>query len=149
MTTTKLWIIRPYAPGDEERVTQLFESVFGSESPVRGAGSIAGKTVDLPNGTVTAESAQGSGMQVTDFSRLSIRLRQGGEKIRFSRNKSLKNLMQEKKIPAFLRDFMPLIYMDDQLVAMGGVPDWNIAFIVCPGFEVEAPESGWLFNWHF
>lgn len=29
MTITQPWIVRPHAPGDEERVTELFESVFG------------------------------------------------------------------------------------------------------------------------
>ena len=113
---------------------------------------VAGKpvaTVVMANGVVTAESTLGHGLCVADFGKLSVRLRQGGEKIRFSKNRSLKNVLQENNIPAFLRDFIPLIYNNEELVAIGAVPDWNLPFIVSPGVEVEASGSGWQFNWHF
>ena len=52
---------------------------------------------------------------------IEVRFRQGGEKIyqsQRSRTITLKNLFQERHIPSWERDRIPLIYMDDKLVAI-------------------------------
>ena len=54
--------------------------------------------------------------------KVEIRFRRGGEKIRLPGRQghhSLKNLFQEAGIPPWERDMMPLIYLDDTLVAVG------------------------------
>jgi tRNA(Ile)-lysidine synthase len=52
---------------------------------------------------------------------LAIRHRQGGERLRPTRNgrtKTLKSLLQQSRIPLTDRDHLPLIFNDDQLIAV-------------------------------
>ena len=54
--------------------------------------------------------------------KLRLAARKGGEKIRLdgqSHTKKLKNLLQEAGIVPWMRDRVPLVYADDQLVAVG------------------------------
>ena len=56
-------------------------------------------------------------------SKIEIRFRRGGEKIRLPGREGhhvLKNLFQEAGIPPWERDVMPLIYLNDRLAAIGG-----------------------------
>ncbi|MFH1604122.1 MAG: tRNA lysidine(34) synthetase TilS, partial [Pseudomonadota bacterium] len=56
--------------------------------------------------------------------RLSVRLRQGGEKLRLQpggSTRSLKNLLQEARMPPWERERLPLIYCADTLVAVPGL----------------------------
>tara|TARA_R110000868_G_scaffold84822_6_gene238969 strand:- start:42988 stop:44244 length:1257 start_codon:yes stop_codon:yes gene_type:complete len=58
-----------------------------------------------------------------ELNNVSVRFRQGGERFHpFNRDKSqtLKKLMQEWQIPSFLRDYVPLIYVDEKLTAVVG-----------------------------
>ena len=55
---------------------------------------------------------------------VTLRLRQGGETMRLGQNASnrtLKNLMQEQRIPPWRRDRMPLLFCGDELVCVPGV----------------------------
>jgi tRNA(Ile)-lysidine synthase len=74
---------------------------------------------------------------------LEIRFREGGEKLRPARNaatRSLKNLLQESDIVPWMRGHIPLIYADEQLVAVGDL--WiNAACAADPG------EPGHRVNW--
>ena len=52
-----------------------------------------------------------------------VRFRRGGEKCRIHQRQvshSLKKLLQENAVPPWLRDRVPLIYKDDEIIA---VPD--------------------------
>ena len=74
---------------------------------------------------------------------LSVRLRQGGEKLRLRANgstRSLKNLLQEARLPPWERERLPLIYCADTLVAVPGIG-------VASGWEAPAGEPGWHINW--
>ena len=54
--------------------------------------------------------------------KIDVRFRQGGEKIRLhkrSGHHALKKLYQEAGIPVWERDLQPLVYLDDQLAAVG------------------------------
>jgi len=74
--------------------------------------------------------------------KLSFRLRQGGEHCQPStrnHSRSLKKLFSEYSVPPWLRDRWPLLYADDQLIALPGL-------FVCKGFEAEKNEQGLQFK---
>ena len=74
---------------------------------------------------------------------LSLRLRQGGEKLRLQAKgatRSLKNLLQEARLPPWERERLPLIYCANTLVAVPGLG-------VASGWEAAAGEPGWLISW--
>lgn len=55
---------------------------------------------------------------------LELRFRQGGEKIRpvdQTHTKTLKNLLQEESVVPWMRDRIPLLYADDELVAVADI----------------------------
>ena len=62
---------------------------------------------------------------------VSVRLRQGGERLALHRGgpaRSLKNLFQEAGVPPWWRSLWPLLWVDETLVAVPGVgvhPDWQ------------------------
>lgn len=62
--------------------------------------------------------------------KVEIRYRQGGERIQLGghpHHHSLKKLLQEKAVPPWLRDQLPLLYGDDELLAVLGLdpPLWS------------------------
>ncbi len=74
---------------------------------------------------------------------LSLRLRQGGEKLRLQAKgatRSLKNLLQEASLPPWERERLPLMYCAETLVAVPGLG-------VASGWEAGAAEFGWLISW--
>jgi len=99
----------------------------------------------LPGGSLVATQTTGQGLRrdkiVSD--QLEVRFRQGGEKIKPSGRKhtrDLKKLFQDTAIEPWLRDRIPLIYLDDQLVAIPGV-------CVAEGFAASANEAGLEIIW--
>ncbi len=71
---------------------------------------------------------------------LKVCFRKGGEKFHpsgRSHSQSLKKLLQEAGVPPWERDVTPLIYFDNELVAVAGL--W-----VSKGFSVGDGESGWF-----
>ena len=74
---------------------------------------------------------------------LSLRLRQGGEKLRLQvhgSTRSLKNLLQEARLPPWERERLPLIYCADTLVTVPGLG-------VASGWQAGSNEVGWLITW--
>ncbi|MEH6639021.1 MAG: tRNA lysidine(34) synthetase TilS [Porticoccaceae bacterium] len=74
---------------------------------------------------------------------VSVAFRQGGERcqpVARSASTTLKKLFQEYHLEPWLRDRIPLIYIDDELAAVGDV--W-----VCEGFQAGAERSGWRLSW--
>lgn len=98
-------------------------------------------SLSLPNiGILQATLTRNQGLR-SDIQQVSVCFRQGGEKIRLSGRKthhSLKNLFQEWGIPPWERDRVPLIYVEDKLVAVVG-------YFVSEDFRVKEGE-GYLFN---
>ena len=77
-------------------------------------------------GKLTLSPTQGTGISLAKLQQepVTIRLRQGGEKLKPSGNrprKSLKHLLQEAAIPHWQRARLPLLYSGEQLVAVPGV----------------------------
>ncbi len=80
----------------------------------------------LLGGKLSFTPASGSGMSLTKISQanVTLRLRQGGEKLKpdFQRpRKTLKHLLQDAAIPPWQRERLPLIYCADELVAVPGI----------------------------
>ena len=69
---------------------------------------------------------ESTGISLTKLQRapVTLRLRQGGETLRPHSNaatRTLKNLLQEHKIPPWYRDRLPLLYCGEELVSVPGV----------------------------
>jgi tRNA(Ile)-lysidine synthase len=74
---------------------------------------------------------------------VSIRIRQGGERLqpKCSRpNRSLKNLFQEAHMPPWMRQTLPLLYSGNKLVAAVGIG------IDC-AFHAQPDEPGIMLEW--
>ncbi len=74
---------------------------------------------------------------------LSVSLRQGGEKLRLQpggSTRSLKNLLQEARMPPWERERLPLIYCADALVAVPGLG-------VASGWQAGGGSVGWTITW--
>ncbi|MEK7751310.1 MAG: tRNA lysidine(34) synthetase TilS, partial [Acidobacteriota bacterium] len=72
-----------------------------------------------------------------------IRLRQGGEKLRLlpsGPTRSLKNLLQEARMPPWERERLPLVYCGDTLVAVPGLG-------AASGWQAGAGDVGWMITW--
>lgn len=89
---------------------------------------------------------EGRGVALRDINaQWHLRFREGGERCKpVGRNGSntLKKLFQEYHLEPWLRDRVPLVYRDDQLVAVGDL--W-----ICDGCEVKDGEAGVVFQWSF
>jgi tRNA(Ile)-lysidine synthase len=106
-----------------------------------------GRTWPLPElgGALQFSRCQGAGLSRARVRAqgLSLGLRQGGEKIRLQAQRatrSLKNLLQEARMPPWERERLPLIYCADTLVAVPGLG-------VASGWQAGADEPGWLISW--
>lgn len=101
--------------------------------------------LNIFNETLFAKSEQGKGIsknKVKD-AEFVIRFRQGGETIRpdnFSHTKTVKQLFQERAVLPWLRDKVPLIYLDNELVAIPG-------FCVDERFSANENELSWNICW--
>lgn len=92
--------------------------------------------------SLKAESLEGMGLKLAEIENhtLTIRFRQGGEVCRPAgrqHHHSLKKLMQEWGIPPWLRDRVPLIYLDDELAQVVG-------HCLCEPFVATGKEKGVL-----
>lgn len=87
--------------------------------PLDGAAALPfpGGSLQLPgNGTLSLEGAADAGF--------SIRYRQGGEALRLPGRgrRDLKRLLNEAKLPGFVRARLPLLYRGDELLAVANLP---------------------------
>lgn len=87
--------------------------------PVRWRGE-ARLVVPAAGVTVQMEAVVGAGLKrtVLESAVVTLGVRQGGERLRLHAGgprRSLKNLMQERAIPPWLRERLPLLWCDDQL----------------------------------
>jgi tRNA(Ile)-lysidine synthase len=82
-----------------------------------------------PLGELSLEPTGGPGIPAARIPSLSVRYRAGGESIKppMRPTRTVKNLMQEHGVPPWMRDHVPLLYHDDELVAIGDLAtsaDW-------------------------
>ena len=91
------------------------------------------------NTQISFSVARGQGVSLAKLARASVtlRLRQGGEILRpsaKSATRSLKNLLQERGVPPWLRSRLPLLYCGEALVAVAG--------LIAADFQAEVGEMG-------
>jgi tRNA(Ile)-lysidine synthase len=86
----------------------------------------------------TRMQGQGVSWEKLQTAPVSLRLRNGGETLRPHPNaasRSLKNLLQEHRVPPWQRERLPLLYCGDELVSVVGVA-------VAAAFQASKSESG-------
>ena len=101
--------------------------------------------VELPAGVLAFAPTRGSGVSAAKLGsgRVTLRTRAGGERIRLAPNRptrAVKKLLQEARIPAWERECLPLVWSDDELVAVPGIG-------IAVGFQSAAGEAGWRIEW--
>ena len=77
-------------------------------------------------GTLSMTRCRGSGISLVKLAAaaVTVRVRQGGERLRVHAQRprrSLKNLLQEARVPPWLRDRLPLLFCGDALVYVPGI----------------------------
>jgi len=94
----------------------------------------------LPLGQLQFIQTETKGLALSDNQKVTVQFRQGGEVCTvFGKQHRVKKLLQDKKIPPWLRGFIPLIYVDNELAA---IP--NVA--ICDPFFTH--HQGWQVEWH-
>jgi tRNA(Ile)-lysidine synthase len=102
-------------------------------------------SLKLTSGDIKAVSSKGNGIKKTMLSNntVEIRYRQGGEQIRpagRTETHELKKLFQDKGILPWLRDRIPLIYYEDELIAVADL--W-----VASKYAATGTETAWQIIW--
>ena len=85
-----------------------------------------GEIYELPGwGQLALEEVAATGLSLAPGERLQVRWRRGGERCRPrgrpGGSASLKKLLQERGVPPWWRDRLPLLYLGDELLAVGGL----------------------------
>jgi len=101
--------------------------------------------VALPSGVLAFAPTRGTGISAAklEASQVTLRSRSGGERIRLAVNRptrAVKKLLQEARLPAWERQQLPLVWSDDELVAVPGIG-------VAVGFQSASGETGWRIEW--
>ena len=96
---------------------------FGVSAPMQPIAIVPGEACEVPGvGSVSLEPAAGEGLFVEPGERLTVGWREGGEQCRLCRRegtRSLKRVLQDARIPHWWRDRVPLLYRDEELLAVG------------------------------
>ncbi len=100
--------------------------------------------LELPTGILSKQVSLGKGISshLTEPG-ISIKGRVGGERCKpegRSKSQKLKKLFQEYKVPPWVRDRIPLVYVGDQLAAVSDL--W-----VCEEFVAKKDERGIVLSW--
>ena len=96
-------------------------------------------------GVLKFKPEEGRGLSLAKLraGRVTVRLRQGGERLRLDSRRprrTLKNLFQERGIPPWRRACLPLIFCGDELVSVPGIGD------ACE-FRATPAEAGLIVTW--
>ncbi len=103
------------------------------------------RPLDLPDGTrLGSATAFGEGIAEHWFQKgVEVTYRRGGERCRLpgrTGSRPLKKLLQERGVPPWLRQRLPLVYIEGKLAAV--VPFW-----VCHPFAAGSDEPGVVLRW--
>lgn len=97
----------------------------------------------LADGELDAYRVAGSGICLPGDAAVEVRYRRGGERCRPAgqpHSRELKTLFQEWAVPPWLRNRVPLIYVNNQLAAVAG-------YCACQPFAASGAEPGWHIDW--
>lgn len=92
-------------------------------------------------GKLCFSAAVGQGVHLPE--RATVRLRVGGEKLQpvaLRPARTLKNLLREAGVPPWLRECLPLIYLEGRLA-------WAAEIGADAAFQAGPEEAGWLISW--
>lgn len=103
------------------------------------------KQLNLLNEILTAKSEKGTGLSKVKIqnAEMVVRFRTGGEKIHphnSSHSKTVKQLFQERSVLPWLRNRIPLIYINNELAA---IPD----FCIDKRYSADNGEASWSIHW--
>ena len=104
------------------------------------------EVVELPgNSKLIFKRSVGAGFSLSKIGSktLTIQNRNGGESFKPKNNqptRTLKYLLQTSNIPPWKRQLMPLVFSENELVA---VPDFGVHY----KFQTDKEEDGWDINW--
>jgi len=95
---------------------------------------------EFPGGCVSNSFVKGGGLRAS--SGYTVVFRSGKEKIRMGKNRDIKNIFQENRVPPWVRPRVPLIYAGDELVAIAAIPDWKISMKIADGWLAGPEKEG-------
>ena len=95
---------------------------------------------DVAGGQISRKLVFGQGLKSSR--EYQVRFRKGGEIFKFRGNKRLKKLLQEVKIPPWHRSRLPLIYADNELVALSAMSGWDIPMVIADGWMASPDSQG-------
>ena len=99
------------------------------------------QNLSLPFGKLRAKSTLGKGVRLPESATVQIRWRRGGERCRWrGHQREIKKLLQQAHIPPWLRPFLPLVYVENILIAIPNL-------LICDDFSVGSHEVGWEIFW--
>lgn len=103
------------------------------------------REVALPGGVLAFEPTRGAGVAAAKVRGcpVTLRSRGGGERIRLAADRprrAVKKLLQEASIPAWERQTLPLVWSNDELVAVPGIG-------VALDYQAAPGEPGWRIEW--
>ncbi len=108
-----LWLLKPLLPFDSQSTVQILSATTATEK------------IRLPdNGMLTIKRGLGEGIRESYIKEGTIiRYRQGGEVIKLPGrpHKSLKKLFQEQRVPPWVRERLPLVFVENELVCVTGM----------------------------
>ena len=129
---------RLYMLDSNKLVSQLVEQPLDLSLQDRDAINLGGGM------QLVTEPTLGEGLRIPENKAFRIANRQGGEHchpVGRSRSNSLKKCLQEFGLEPWWRDRVPLILLDQQIVAVADL--W-----ICEGCQVKPEEVGIKFQWH-
>jgi len=101
------------------------------------------KSLRLGSLSLLASEGTGEGLARSRIgSKIEVRVRQGGERCRLPGRKhhtSVKSLLQQHRVSPWERSLMPLLYVDNELAAIGD--RWY-----CEPFAARTGEQSWVFH---
>ena len=102
-------------------------------------------TLQIPSGKLSSSESHGKGLDIKYLDcGATIKARVGGERCKpYGRNKSqkIKNLFQEFEVPDWKRDYIPIIYINERIAAVGDL--W-----VCEDFHTSLDKKGISIIWN-
>lgn len=124
--------LQPAAPADRPDLNETWNGE--NALPLLGLGGIL---------KFKPEEGRGVSVERLRAERVTVRLRRGGERLRLDRRRprrTLKNLFQERGVPPWRRDRLPLVYCGESLVSVPGIGD------ACE-FRAGPGEAGLIVTW--
>lgn len=128
-------VVYANSPLPEHDATKAFNWTFAQPLVLPGAGVLTA--------TVTPTAEAGRGLLVPAGAQVTVRFRQGGERCKLAgraHSKLLKKQLNSLQLEPWLRDRLPLVYVNGELAALADVA-------ICEGFQAAAEQSGFVLHW--